>query len=257
MIRRLRILFVRLGGGINYIAVCQTLEASSPAIAAGLCVDNIFALIYFPALSALASGRPDVEESGCSTNVEEGTKDSFDVESVSHCLSVAAIMISLGIKMGGRSSALPVATLLSIVFATFAPQKFIKKLRPTSEVLGTCLLYLFFATAGAPGLAIADSVRASFIPLSLFLLSLYGFHTFFIEMCRRIFRRSFKASMLPQRLLCASSASIGGPATAAALASSNGWNSLVAPSLLVGNLGYAIATFIGILFHALSRQGLT
>jgi len=257
VIRRLRILFVRLGGGINYIAVCQTLEASSPAIAAGLCVDNIFALIYFPALSALASGRPDVEESGCSANVEEETKDSFDVESVSHCLSVATIMISLGIKIGGHSSALPVATLLSIVFATFAPQKFIKKLRPTSEVLGTCLLYLFFATAGAPGLAIADSVRASFLPLSLFLLSLYGFHTFFIEVCRRIFRRRFKASMLPQRLLCASSASIGGPATAAALASSNGWNSLVTPSLLVGNLGYAIATFIGILFHALSRQGLT
>ena len=40
-----------------------------------------------------------------------------------------------------------------------------------------------------------------------------------------------------------------GPATACALAKANNWNSLVAPSLIVGNLGYAIATFAGIAFH--------
>jgi uncharacterized membrane protein len=50
--------------------------------------------------------------------------------------------------------------------------------------------------------------------------------------------------------LVASSAAIGGPATAVALAQANGWKSLIAPSLLVGNLGYAIATFCGIAFHA-------
>jgi uncharacterized membrane protein len=42
---------------------------------------------------------------------------------------------------------------------------------------------------------------------------------------------------------------IGGPATAAALAKSFRWKSLMTPSLLVGNVGYAVATFIWLLFY--------
>ena len=64
------------------------------------------------------------------------------------------------------------------------------------------------------------------------------------------FIESSESALLPQRLLVASSAAIGGPAMAAALAKANKWNSLVAPSLIVGNLGYAMATFCGIAFHA-------
>ena len=47
---------------------------------------------------------------------------------------------------------------------------------------------------------------------------------------------------------------IAGSATAAALAQANGWNSLVGPSLLVGNLGYAIATFMGIAFYGVFKK---
>lgn len=57
----------------------------------------------------------------------------------------------------------------------------------------------------------------------------------------------------PQRLLVASSAAIGGPATAAALAKSFRWESLLTPSLIVGNVGYAVATFIGLLFYSFYR----
>lgn len=57
----------------------------------------------------------------------------------------------------------------------------------------------------------------------------------------------------PQRLLTASSAAIGGPATAAALAHANKWKSLLTPSLLVGNVGYAIATFIALAFYSAFR----
>jgi uncharacterized membrane protein len=57
----------------------------------------------------------------------------------------------------------------------------------------------------------------------------------------------------PQRLIVASSAAIGGPATAVALAKSFNWDSLLTPSLLVENVGYAIATFIGLLFYSVYR----
>jgi hypothetical protein len=46
---------------------------------------------------------------------------------------------------------------------------------PTAEILGTVCLYLFFATAGAPGIAVAESVRALSVPLIIFLSSLTVF----------------------------------------------------------------------------------
>jgi uncharacterized membrane protein len=123
-------------------------------------------------------------------------------------------------------------------------------LRPTAHALGLVCLYQFFATAGAPGMAVADSVRASLLPLSLYLICLYGIHGLILSGCHRLWGKKF-AAFESQRLLVASSAAIGGPATAVALASAAKWRSLEVSSLLVGNVGYAIATFCGIGFYAL------
>ena len=68
---------------------------------------------------------------------------------------------------------------------------------------------------------------------------------------RRLLRDSphvQRCTRLPQ-LLVASNANIGGPATASALATGNGWPSLVAPGLIVGNLGYAVATPLAIVLY--------
>ena len=126
------------------------------------------------------------------------------------------------------------------------------------------MLYIFFATAGAPGLSIAGSVKASIIPIGLFLTMLYGIHGLVLltvrqfvlfwhtrlQKTKQILNGEKNESFIsPPRLLVASSAAIGGPATAAALAKANKWTSLVAPSLIVGNLGYAIATFAGVAFY--------
>ena len=45
----------------------------------------------------------------------------------------------------------------------------------------------------------------------------------------------------------ASNANVGGPTTAAAMAGSKQWKSLVLPGILVGILGYASATFIALM----------
>eukprot|EP00965_Chrysotila_dentata_P223940 6193887-Pleurochrysis_carterae.AAC.6 len=92
------------------------------------------------------------------------------------------------------------------------------------------------------------------LPVFAFLLVLYAVHVAILlgvpALMRAVLPRDAVDSLLPRAaLLTASNACIGGPATASALAVGNGWPSLVVPSVLVGNLGYAIATFLGILFH--------
>jgi uncharacterized membrane protein len=86
--------------------------------------------------------------------------------------------------------------------------------------------------------------------LGLFLTTLYAVHGLILAACYKIGSKRFPAFQ-PQRLLIASSAAIGGPATSVALAQAAGWESLTVPSLLVGNIGYAIATFCGLAYHAI------
>ena len=100
------------------------------------------------------------------------------------------------------------------------------------------LLYLFFATAGASA---GDPARAAaYAPLLAFLASLYAVHLGIMLLLGRALGFS-----LPETLL-ASNANIGGPATAASMADAAGWASLRTPALLVGSLGNAVATFIGL-----------
>eukprot|EP00977_Amphora_coffeiformis_P011997 scaffold2951_cov192-Amphora_coffeaeformis.AAC.4 len=241
-----------IGGGLNYMAVCSSLQASPTAIAAGLCVDNIFALVYFPLTSLIATGRPDFPLTDGAAVADEVASVPVSVESASLALSLSAVLLWLGEKIGGSTGALPLCTLLTVIFASQAPYKLISKVQSTAQTMGVVCLYLFFSTAGSPGLAVADSVKASVLPLGLFLGMLYSIHGAVLYLFHLLFGRRWKAFQV-QPLLCASSAAIGGPATAVALAEAFDWKSLCVPSLLVGNIGYAIATFVGLAYHALFR----
>lgn len=249
-----------IGGGINYIAVCRCLCATPEAVAAGLVVDNLFALVYFPVTSALSAGMPDVSDTSeekppghdpCekqSSNTSDFAADtSRSIFLICDLLFLASAFLWLGEKIGGESGALPCCTLTALLFALKAPKKWMRQLQKPAEILGTVCLYLFFSTAGAPGIAIADSVQTSLPPLSLYLLCLYGVHFYIMWLLHR-FGSRLSPALVAQRLLVASSAAIGGPATAVALAQANDWRSLVVPSLLVGNIGYAMATFCGLGF---------
>ena len=175
-----------VGGGINYLAVCRTLNASPTAVAAGLCVDNLFALIYFPTTSALANGRPDVvvesadDEQNNTVNGEKNGKttgEDVSVQNISTVLFLSAALLWLGEKIGGEMCSLPVCTVLTVLVASCAPATWMSPLRASADNLGLVALYLFFATAGAPGIAVAESVRASLLPLGLFLACLYSVHS--------------------------------------------------------------------------------
>jgi uncharacterized membrane protein len=283
-----------IGGGLNYIAVCHTLNASPTAIAAGLCIDNIMALIYFPATSSLACAFPDLPqrdyvdadaryairndaidtsksfETSTESKLARPSASTISVQSVTTSLALSLSLLWVGKWIVGSSAgALPACTVLTVFVANMCPESWIAPIRESSSTLGLGALYVFFATAGAPGSSVADAVRLSIKPLMSFLLILYSCHGAVLWLCHTLGSVAAKKSRCkvaelegrkyhatspqhtwsaPQRLLIASSAAIGGPATALALAQQAGWQSLELPGILVGNIGYAIATFIGLGF---------
>lgn len=255
-----------IGGGINYIAVCRALNASPQAVAAGLCIDNLAALVYFPMTNAIGSGRNDVA-TVCSAEDEEAASGTniISVQKVSTAIFASCGLLWLGERLAtslfqNTSAQLPLCTLLAVILASIVPNRWLRSIRETCNTMGTTCLYLFFSTAGAPGSQVADSVKSSVGPLSLFLACLYGIHGGILWLCHRLWGREeeinghttasfWKSAFIPQRLLVASSSAIGGPATSVALAESNGWKSLIVPAILVGNIGYVIATFCGLAYY--------
>ena len=129
-----------------------------------------------------------------------------------------------------------IVTALSLLVANFG-----KPL--TSNVgsefeIGTLFMYLFFVCIGA-GANIADVLGAA-LPILAFIVVMVLVHLVVVTIIGKFMRLDLAEVMI------ASNACILGPAPAAALAASKGWQPLVAPGILVGVLGYAIATFIGV-----------
>ena len=228
-----------IGGGFNYVAVATTLGLSSQALAAGLVCDNVAGLIYFPLVSflgrdarepAMPAAAADGDAASAAAAGTPALEDTLTALALSCALTVAARALSPG-------NALPVATALTVLLATAAPGA-LRRVAPAGDALGAVLLYLFFATAGASA---GDPARAAaYAPLLAFLASLYAVHLGVMLLLGRALGFS-----LPETLL-ASNANIGGPATAASMADAAGWASLRTPALLVGSLGNAVATFIGL-----------
>ena len=277
-----------IGGGINYVAVCNTLGVTPAAFAAGIAADNIFAVLYFP-LTSFLGGEPeslkgDLKGNGSSFDRSDrdtidtiiptptpprtsnkndwNTVDEYDnwhdeeqtIEAVTQnnpnpeisigkllvAVTVSCAVLSVADRVAPESlGVLPTATAITVLLATAAPQSVSKYLKPAGDVIGSSLLFFFFATAGAAGGPITSAF--TFPVLFTYLAILY-----FVHLCG-IFAVGKKVlGLSTKEILVASNANVGGPATAGALATGKNWHALIVPGMLVGNLGNAIGTFIGL-----------
>ena len=230
-----------IGGGLNYVAVAAGTHMSSDTFAAGLVVDNIAGLCYFPLISWL--GRA---EAAHPVPEETEARPAIDGIDVVTALALGSSVMALSLA-ALPSQPLLAATVLATAAATTAPRA-LQKVAVAGEALGTGLLYLFFATAGASA---GSPLRAGeYGPFVAFVLVLYGVHLSLMLALGR-------AARLPlPEVLIASNANIGGPATAAALADAQGWRQLRTPGMLVGTLGNVIATGVALALGQFLLRGM-
>jgi uncharacterized membrane protein len=234
-----------IGGGLNYVAVAAGTHLSAASFAAGLVVDNIAGLVYFPLISWLGRNEKPMVPEGAGS-VDDSVRPHIDGVACVTALALSSSIMALSL-VALPSQALLGATMLATAAATAAPRA-LQKAAMAGEALGNGLLYIFFATAGASA---GNPMRAGeYMPLFAFVLVLYGVHVSLMLALGR-------AARLPlPEVLIASNANIGGPATAAALADSMRWPQLRTPGLLVGQLGNVIATGVALALGRFVLRGM-
>jgi uncharacterized membrane protein len=268
-------------GAINFVAVSETLNVSGSSISAAIAADNVVIALYFGMLFSLAKAADESDSDSDNEKLEIDVRDPEDVNAVgsdmtmpsiatsitvASCLVIAgkllttALLPTMSVSTNKYSfteihyykctsdisltrlfydQALPLISLTTVAAATICP-RFFKELSFTGTCLGVIFMQMFFAVSGAAGSIKLVMEKA---PV-LFLFSAMQVAIHFVSL---MFFGRLILKLDPNELYLASNANVGGPTTAAAMATGKGWKRLVLPSLLVGILGYATATPIALL----------
>ncbi|KAJ8773229.1 hypothetical protein K2173_028406 [Erythroxylum novogranatense] len=234
-----------IGGGVNYVAISEALAVSPSVVAAGIAADSVTCVLYFIILFGLASKVPPdaTSDKDTSAEIKSPSEDKITVFQasaatvISFTICKAATYLTKLFKVEGCT--LPAVTVIIVALATMFPNQF-RQLAPAGDTIALILIQVFFAVVGASGsvwnvINTAPSIFVfSVVQVSVHLAVILGFG--------KLFRLDLKL------LLLASNANIGGPTTAAGMATAKGWMSLIVPGILAGVFGISIATFLGIGF---------
>ena len=226
-----------IGGGFNFVAVAESAGVSSPAVALALAADNIAALVYFPLNSYLAGPSLDEEQEGSEFQGGPRIADYSSAEELTLALAVSLAIVVAVSGSGAGGNTIAVASAATIALATASPRTF-EPLRTPGATLARMLLGLFFASAGLAGGRVAGIDPGALIYVGALLLVIYAAHIGAVALAQATLK------MTPLNAAIVSNAAVGGPATAAALASAKGADPT--PAVLVGNLGNAAATFLAL-----------
>jgi uncharacterized membrane protein len=241
-----------IGGSLNFAAVAQASGMQDGSmLAAAVAADNVATNLHFlliillPGIAWMASKFP-TEHMDNAANFSAGTPVSvhrvadLDIAGLLAALALAFLLAALGdllAEFAGKDQfAILVTTALTLVVATFLPRQ-IGKLSGHIEA-GNVLMFIFLASVGAT----ADIWQLIDIGPVLFVFAaiIIVVHLIVLFGLGKVMKFDLA------ELAMASAVCIGGPSSAAAIASAKGWRDLLIPGVLAGSLGYAVGSFIGV-----------
>ena len=246
-----------IGGGVNFVAVSSAFEIPKELISAATVADNLLMVFYFlillmiPSIGFFKKHFKFAYTEGVKEEEEKayGKDTVITVQDVAFVFAISVIIVTISFTLSEIISGLGdnsliqlvsnkylILTTLTVACSTIFA-KYFKKISGANEI-GTFLIYLFFVVIGIPA-SIGAIIEKS--PLLFVFCAIMVFVNMAVTFAgAKIFGFTVEEAIL------ASNANIGGPTTAAAMAISKGWHRFVAPTMLVGTLGYIIGTYVGI-----------
>ena len=241
-----------IGGGLNFAAVAEASGMQEGSmLSAALAADNVVTnlhfllIIFLPGIAWVVHRFPS-QHIANATELDATTQDSvhkvadLDVAGLLFAIALAFVLAALGQFLAELFDkgqfAILVTTALTLSVATFLPQ-LVKKLSGHGEA-GNVMMFIFLASVGAT----ADIWRLIEVGpvLFIFAMIIVLVHLLILFVAGRFLRMDLA------ELAMASAVCIGGPSSAAALASAKGWKDLLIPGVLAGSFGYAIGSFVGV-----------
>ena len=244
-----------IGGSLNFVATAEAVGIKDSSIyVAALSADAagavffLMLLMLMPALRFIRQAMPSkfIGSTALPVDVPAASPDNrkFDLPRAANGLALSLVICAASAWLTALFQAdslyILVVTALSLLVANSA-KPVLNHVTAEFE-LGTLFMYLFFVCIGA-GANLGDVVGSA-LPLLLFIMVMVVVHLIVLVIAGRFLKLDLAEVMI------ASNACILGPAPAAALAASKGWQPLIAPGILVGMFGYAIATFVGVAIAA-------
>jgi uncharacterized membrane protein len=252
-----------IGGSVNFFAIKESFHIDENLTNPLLVADNfIMAGMFIAALfvagstffqKLFAHGRPVEAEAddGAASVAEHWRRKDISLLDLAAALAVAATIVALSRVLSARIVEwLPKGMLVDILANPFVLITFLSMAVATvfhrrieqihgAEELGTYMLYVFLFQIGLPAdlWAVLKNVPMLFV----FCLIMAVTNLVVTLVLGWMLRLDLK-----ELLLCVN-ATLGGPASAVAMAVAKGWSRLVLPALLVGIWGYVIGTFLGVL----------
>lgn len=239
------------GGSVNFMAIASQYEfTEGPLLLAANAVDAAMTTVWMAITVVVptwwVARRSDSTPATTSAAIEE-EGDRQDI----HPMDLSLLLLLGGLAVWGSEEiarwlagigfelpAILVLTTLGLVAAQFEA---VGKLRG-ARTLGLFGVYLFLATIGAlcDARALASS-GATGLWILLFVCIVLAVHTAVLLPVAALLKAD------PGVVAVASQANVGGGSSALALARSLGRSDLVLPGILVGSLGSALGTYLGVL----------
>lgn len=241
-----------IGGSMNFAAVSQALEMHDEALLSAMAAaDNVggtlflLLLVSLPAVGILRRFIPSplIEEAHSRAEREEEEEETALTLNMLHLallLFLSAVCCFLGYGLASLLGIAQFGVLFITIFALLIANLFAKQMMRLHGdfQLGMLFMYVFFGVMGA-GADIMEMIDKA-LPIFVFTGIMAGVHLSVVLTAAKLLRLDLAEALL------ASNAVALGPATAAAMAASQRWRTLVTPAVMLGVLGYAMANFIGV-----------
>jgi uncharacterized membrane protein len=240
-----------IGGGLNFAAVAEATgmqndDMLTAAVAADQVITNLhfLVIILLPGITWMAKRYP-THHMDNAVAFDEKTQDVHRIKDLSLAGLMGALALAFALAAIGKYIAdlagmsdysILVITVLALLVASAFPQH-VRRLSGHQEA-GNVLMYIFLGSIAA-GADIWKLVELAPV-LFLFATVIIVVHLVILFSVGRLLKLDLA------ELAMASAVCIGGPSSAPALASAKGWRDLLIPGLLLGSLGYAVGSFIGV-----------